>query len=80
MPKTYKTCQSCAMPFKYDPQGGGTEEDGTKSVMYCSYCYQDGKGNARLLHHENGRNEVSKNHCLAFHARDTEIGTMENSG
>jgi len=43
MPKTYKTCQSCAMPFKYDPQGGGTEDDGSKSVMYCSYCYQDGK-------------------------------------
>ena len=31
------------MPLKYDPQGGGTEADGTKSTMYCSYCYQDGK-------------------------------------
>ena len=43
MTKTHKTCQSCAMPFKYDPQGGGTEADGTKSVTYCSYCYQEGK-------------------------------------
>ena len=41
--KTYKICQSCAIPLKHDPQGGGTEADGTKSPMYCSYCYQDGK-------------------------------------
>ena len=41
--KTYKTCQSCAMPLKHDPQGGGTEADGVKSPKYCSYCYQDGK-------------------------------------
>ena len=51
--QTYKTCQSCAMPLKYDPQRvagrnapcGGTESDGAKSAMYCSYCYQDGKFN-----------------------------------
>lgn len=36
-------CQSCGMPMKKDPQGGGTEQDGTKSGMYCSYCYQNGK-------------------------------------
>ena len=41
--KTYKSCQSCAMPLKHDPQKGGTEADGTKSVMYCSFCYRDGK-------------------------------------
>jgi len=41
--KTYKVCQSCAMPLKSDPQGGGMETDGTKSTMYCSYCYQEGK-------------------------------------
>ena len=40
---TYKVCQSCAMPLKHDPQKGGTEADGTKSAMYCGYCYQDGK-------------------------------------
>jgi len=38
----YKSCQSCAMPFKSDPQGGGTNADGSKSLMYCSYCYQGG--------------------------------------
>ncbi|MCL2005006.1 MAG: zinc ribbon domain-containing protein, partial [Planctomycetaceae bacterium] len=43
MTKPYKACQSCAMPFKHDPQGGGTEADGAKSVMYCSYCYREGK-------------------------------------
>jgi hypothetical protein len=30
------------MPLARDPQGGGTERDGTKSLMYCSSCYRDG--------------------------------------
>lgn len=37
-----KTCQSCAMPLKKDPKGGGTEKDGSKSAKYCSLCYWDG--------------------------------------
>ena len=37
-----KNCQSCAMPLRQDPQGGGTEKDGAKNDLYCSYCYQDG--------------------------------------
>ena len=40
--KTYKNCQSCGMPLTKDPQKGGTNTDGTKSVMYCSYCYNNG--------------------------------------
>ena len=43
MSKTYKYCQSCSMPLKKDEQGGGTNADGSKSLMYCSYCCQDGK-------------------------------------
>jgi len=43
MKKEYKMCQSCGMPMKKDPQGGGSEADGTKSKMYCSFCYKDGK-------------------------------------
>ncbi|MCX6719896.1 MAG: zinc ribbon domain-containing protein, partial [Candidatus Staskawiczbacteria bacterium] len=35
-------CQSCGMPLSKDPAGGGTNADGTKSIMYCSYCYQKG--------------------------------------
>jgi hypothetical protein len=31
------------MPLKHDPKGGGTEADGSKSPMYCSYCYENGK-------------------------------------
>ena len=42
MEQIYKNCQSCGMPMKKDPQGGGTNADGTKSTMYCSYCYQNG--------------------------------------
>ena len=38
----YKKCQSCAMPLKKDPQGGGTNTDGSNSEMYCSYCYDKG--------------------------------------
>lgn len=40
--KKYSNCQSCGMPMKKDPEAGGTELDGSKSVMYCSYCYQKG--------------------------------------
>ncbi len=35
-------CQSCGMPLSKDQKGGGTESDGTKSVEYCSHCYQLG--------------------------------------
>jgi hypothetical protein len=42
MEKVYKNCQSCGMPLKRDPQNGGTHADGSRSIMYCSYCYQDG--------------------------------------
>lgn len=43
--KTYKYCQSCAMPLNKDPKGvgGGTNLDGQPSHKYCSYCYEDGK-------------------------------------
>jgi hypothetical protein len=37
-----KFCQSCGMPMKRDPQGGGTNSDGSKNSDYCSYCYEDG--------------------------------------
>jgi len=37
-----KTCQSCGMPMSKDPTGGGTNADGTKSDIYCSFCYENG--------------------------------------
>jgi hypothetical protein len=43
MEKVYKNCQSCGMPLKKDPAAGGTNADGSKSAMYCGYCYQNGK-------------------------------------
>jgi hypothetical protein len=43
MEKIYKNCQSCGMPLAKDPAKGGTNADGSKSTMYCSYCYQNGK-------------------------------------
>jgi hypothetical protein len=42
MSKIYKNCQSCGMPFSRDEQGGGTENDGSKSSKYCSHCYENG--------------------------------------
>jgi hypothetical protein len=45
MEKEYKVCQSCGMPFRNDPKGGGTNADGSKSKMYCSNCYENGKFN-----------------------------------
>ena len=38
-----KFCQSCGMPMKQDPQGGGTNADGSINENYCSYCYQNGE-------------------------------------
>lgn len=38
-----KLCQSCGMPLKKDPKGGGTNADGTVSTRYCSLCYVDGQ-------------------------------------
>ncbi|MDE0697930.1 MAG: zinc ribbon domain-containing protein [Boseongicola sp.] len=35
-------CQSCDMPFSKDPEGGGSETDGSRSAKYCSICYADG--------------------------------------
>ena len=37
-----KFCQSCGMPMKQDPEGGGTNSDGSKNILYCSYCYNAG--------------------------------------
>jgi Putative zinc ribbon domain len=41
--KTLKHCQSCGMPLARDERGGGTNADGSKSVMYCSHCYAGGQ-------------------------------------
>ncbi|HAO05733.1 MAG: zinc ribbon domain-containing protein [Bacteroidetes bacterium] len=43
MEQVYKNCQSCGMPLKKSPSGGGTNADGTISKMYCAYCYEHGK-------------------------------------
>ena len=37
-----KYCQSCAMPMGDTDALYGTEKDGSKSELYCSYCYQSG--------------------------------------
>jgi hypothetical protein len=36
-------CQSCGMPLKADPKGGGTNADGSPSQEYCSYCFVGGR-------------------------------------
>lgn len=43
MEDIYKNCQSCGMPLRKDPQGGGTNADGSKSSTYCSYCFHLGQ-------------------------------------
>lgn len=35
-------CQSCGMPLSKDPEGGGSEADGSRSSTYCSICYAEG--------------------------------------
>lgn len=43
MSGVYKNCQSCGMPLKKSPNGGGSNSDGSVSTMYCAYCYESGK-------------------------------------
>ena len=43
MQATYKNCQSCGMPLKRDEKGGGSNADGSRSLTYCSKCYESGK-------------------------------------
>ncbi len=38
MSKEYKSCQSCSIPFKNDPNPEKKEHE-----MYCSMCYQEGE-------------------------------------
>lgn len=40
---SYKNCQSCGMPLKKSPNGGGTNLDGTISKTYCANCYENGQ-------------------------------------
>ena len=34
-------CQSCTFPINNN-EDRGTEKDGSKSELYCKYCYKDG--------------------------------------
>ena len=38
----FKNCQSCSMPLHKAP-GRGTNKDGSKSEMYCAYCFTNGE-------------------------------------
>ena len=39
--ETNNFCQSCSMPLNNSTLFG-TEKDGSKNLIYCSYCYQNG--------------------------------------
>ena len=42
MDNSVKTCQNCGVPLNQDPNGGGTNSDGSVSDIYCSFCFQNG--------------------------------------
>jgi hypothetical protein len=42
MEKVNKFCQSCGMPMEMDPEKGGTNADGSKTLKFCSYCFNAG--------------------------------------
>ena len=52
-------CQSCGMPLNKDPEGGGSEADGSRSTTYCSICYEDG-----AFRHPNVSAEEFQAHCV----------------
>ena len=37
-----KFCQSCTLPID-NMEDRGTEKDGSKSDLYCKYCYKNGE-------------------------------------
>lgn len=41
--KVNKFCQSCGMPMKKDLLHGGTNSDGSQSLIFCSHCYKMGE-------------------------------------
>jgi len=41
--KSNEMCQSCGIPLSKDPNGGGSNADGSKNTKFCSYCYQKGE-------------------------------------
>ena len=43
METSFKNCQSCGMPMSRDEHGGGTNADGSRSGIYCSHCFVDGR-------------------------------------
>ena len=43
MNNKYSTCQSCGMPLNKNGKNCGSENDGTLSKMYCSFCYKNGE-------------------------------------
>lgn len=52
-------CQSCGMPLSKDPQGGGTEADGSLSATYCSLCYDQG-----TFRHPDATLSEFQSHCV----------------
>lgn len=37
-----KLCQSCGMPMGEQDELFGTNQDGSKNLEYCKYCYEKG--------------------------------------
>ena len=48
MGKFDKFCQSCGMPMEKDPEHGGTNADGSRSLKFCSYCFTMGSFNDKF--------------------------------
>ncbi|RVT86812.1 hypothetical protein DXV76_01620 [Rhodobacteraceae bacterium CCMM004] len=52
-------CESCGMPLSKDPEGGGREADGSRSIRYCSLCYDRG-----AFRHPDATAEEFQRHCM----------------
>jgi hypothetical protein len=48
------------MPLNKDPEGGGTEADGTQSTRFCSPCYAGGQ-----FRHRDFSVTQMQEHCVA---------------
>jgi hypothetical protein len=69
-----KICQSCTMPID-DPLDRGTNKDGSKSGLYCKYCYQDGSFTDPSL----TLAEMKENAIAQMKKQDIDAGIIQRS-
>lgn len=70
--EAYTVCQSCGMPMDR-PDLLGTEKDGSRSTIYCIYCYRNGEFTDPHITFEEMQDHV-REELVKIHAPEPAIG------